>query len=191
MRSGMLVLTWDKRCKIAIGAAKGLAYLHEGLHTALFSQQLAPQDAAMHPRSPSRLTNGVATFPLSALSLPLAICHHYPFPLNPLFSTYCSSLYEHYIATRHTMHIYSQVLEKLAPHIQQVSMESNGKGVLIDGVPLPFEAGEIDFGEVGSSHDDSIVDFIRGNMNLEEAAQIPRRTTRSLASSSAQNLLHL
>ncbi|XLT24757.1 hypothetical protein HN873_056049, partial [Arachis hypogaea] len=38
------------------------------------------------------------------------------------------------------MHIYSQVLEKLAPHIQQVSMESNGKGVLIDGVPLPFEA---------------------------------------------------
>ncbi|XLS54881.1 hypothetical protein HN51_004636 [Arachis hypogaea] len=130
MRSGMLVLTWDKRCKIAIGAAKGLAYLHE--------------------------------------------------------STYCSSLYEHYIATRHTMHIYSQVLEKLAPHIQQVSMESNGKGVLIDGVPLPFEAGE-----VGSSHDDSIVDFIRGNMNLEEAAQIPRRTTRSLASSSAQNLLHL
>ncbi|XLS98133.1 hypothetical protein HN51_040868 [Arachis hypogaea] len=71
------------------------------------------------------------------------------------------------------MHIYSQVLEKLAPHIQQVSMESNGKGVLIDGVPLPFEAGE-----VGSNHDDSIVDFIRGNMNSEEAAQIPRRTTR-------------
>ncbi|XLT90655.1 hypothetical protein HN873_012330 [Arachis hypogaea] len=90
----MLVLTWDKRCKIAIGAAKGLAYLHE--------------------------------------------------------STYCSSLYEHYIATRHTMHIYSQVLEKLAPHIQQVSMESNGKGVLIDGVPLPFEAGEIDFGKLGN-----------------------------------------
>ncbi|XP_020961472.1 uncharacterized protein LOC107648309 [Arachis ipaensis] len=80
------------------------------------------------------------------------------------------------------MHIYSQVLEKLAPHIQQVSMESNGKGVLIDGVPLPFEAGE-----VGSNHDDSIVDFIRGNMNSEEAAQIPRRTTRSLASSSTQN----
>ncbi|KAM2020789.1 hypothetical protein ACFX16_042885 [Malus domestica] len=42
---------------------------------------------------------------------------------------------------------YSQALEKLAPHIQQVSMESNGKGVSIDGVILPFETGEIDFGE--------------------------------------------
>nr|AFK39110.1 unknown [Medicago truncatula] len=42
---------------------------------------------------------------------------------------------------------YTQALEKFAPHIQQVSMESNGKGVSIDGVPLPFEAGEIDFGE--------------------------------------------
>nr|XP_025695255.1 uncharacterized protein LOC112796828 isoform X2 [Arachis hypogaea]XP_025695256.1 uncharacterized protein LOC112796828 isoform X2 [Arachis hypogaea] len=38
----------------------------------------------MDPRSPSQLTNGVTTFPLSALSLPLTICHH-PFPLNPLF----------------------------------------------------------------------------------------------------------
>lgn len=46
---------------------------------------------------------------------------------------------------------YSQALEKLAPHVQQVSMESNGKGVSIDGVPLPFEAGEIDFGEPGTN----------------------------------------
>ncbi|XP_058214090.1 uncharacterized protein LOC131325702 [Rhododendron vialii] len=38
---------------------------------------------------------------------------------------------------------YSQTLEKLAPHIQQVSMESNGKGVSIDGVALPYESGEI------------------------------------------------
>lgn len=34
-----------------------------------------------------------------------------------------------------------QALSKLAPHIQQVSMESNGKGVDIDGNVLPFEAG--------------------------------------------------
>ncbi|RZC44372.1 hypothetical protein C5167_037310 [Papaver somniferum] len=48
---------------------------------------------------------------------------------------------------------YCQALKKFIPHIQQarvdsiVSMESNGKGVSFDGVPLPFEAGEIDFGE--------------------------------------------
>lgn len=41
-----------------------------------------------------------------------------------------------------------QALSKLAPHIQQVDMESNGKGVDINGVRLPFETGEIDFGEL-------------------------------------------
>ncbi|KAL8091062.1 hypothetical protein AgCh_040242 [Apium graveolens] len=46
---------------------------------------------------------------------------------------------------------YSQALEKFAPHIQQFDMESNGKGVLIEGVPLSFEAGEIDFGEPGET----------------------------------------
>jgi hypothetical protein len=39
-------------------------------------------------------------------------------------------------------HAHTQALSKLAPHIQQVSMESNGKGVDIDGNVLPFEAGE-------------------------------------------------
>ena len=42
---------------------------------------------------------------------------------------------------------YTQALAKLAPHIQQVAMESNGKGVSIDGQKLDFETGEIDFGE--------------------------------------------
>ncbi|KAF8022832.1 hypothetical protein BT93_F0371 [Corymbia citriodora subsp. variegata] len=55
---------------------------------------------------------------------------------------------------------YSQALEKFAPHIQQVSMESNGKGVSIDGVPLPFEAGEIDFGEPGTNGQHSFYQLI-------------------------------
>ncbi|KAG5026735.1 hypothetical protein JHK86_022649 [Glycine max] len=33
-----------------------------------------------------------------------------------------------------------------------VSMESNGKGVSIDGVPLPFEAGEIDVDDYEEPH---------------------------------------
>eukprot|EP00878_Enallax_costatus_P009333 GHUV01009755.1.p1 GENE.GHUV01009755.1~~GHUV01009755.1.p1 ORF type:complete len:584 (+),score=199.40 GHUV01009755.1:590-2341(+) len=55
---------------------------------------------------------------------------------------------------------YCQALSKLAPHIQQVSMESNGKGVDIDGNVLPFEAGEIDFGEPGTNGQHSFYQLI-------------------------------
>uniref|UniRef100_A0A2P2KK03 Glucose-6-phosphate isomerase n=1 Tax=Rhizophora mucronata TaxID=61149 RepID=A0A2P2KK03_RHIMU len=55
---------------------------------------------------------------------------------------------------------YTQALEKFAPHIQQVSMESNGKGVSIDGVPLPFGTGEIDFGEPGTNGQHSFYQLI-------------------------------
>ncbi|XP_010263691.1 PREDICTED: glucose-6-phosphate isomerase, cytosolic 1 isoform X1 [Nelumbo nucifera] len=55
---------------------------------------------------------------------------------------------------------YSQALEKFAPHIQQVSMESNGKGISIDGVQLPYEAGEIDFGEPGTNGQHSFYQLI-------------------------------
>ncbi|KAK8969479.1 Glucose-6-phosphate isomerase, cytosolic 1 [Platanthera guangdongensis] len=55
---------------------------------------------------------------------------------------------------------YSQALEKFAPHIQQMSMESNGKGVSIDGTALPFEAGEIDFGEPGTNGQHSFYQLI-------------------------------
>lgn len=39
-------------------------------------------------------------------------------------------------------------------------MESNGKGVAIDGVKLPFEAGEIDFGEPGTNGQHSFYQLI-------------------------------
>jgi glucose-6-phosphate isomerase len=55
---------------------------------------------------------------------------------------------------------YCQALQKLAPHIQQVSMESNGKGVSIDGETLPYEAGEIDFGEPGTNGQHSFYQLI-------------------------------
>jgi len=45
---------------------------------------------------------------------------------------------------------YQQALLKLAPHIQQLAMESNGKGVSIDGRKLDFECGQIEFGEPGT-----------------------------------------
>lgn len=39
-------------------------------------------------------------------------------------------------------------------------MESNGKGVSIDGLPLPFESGEIDFGEPGTNGQHSFYQLI-------------------------------
>lgn len=55
---------------------------------------------------------------------------------------------------------YCQALSKLAPHIQQVSMESNGKGVDIEGRRLNYEAGEIDFGEPGTNGQHSFYQLI-------------------------------
>ena len=46
---------------------------------------------------------------------------------------------------------YSQALKRFPAHIQQVDMESNGKRVAMDGSPLGFQAGEINFGEPGTN----------------------------------------
>ena len=46
---------------------------------------------------------------------------------------------------------YSQALKRLPAHIQQVDMESNGKRVALDGTVLPFQSGEINFGEPGTN----------------------------------------
>ena len=48
---------------------------------------------------------------------------------------------------------YCQALAKLAPHIQQVSMESNGKRVMIDGTGTEgsYQTGEVIFGEPGTN----------------------------------------
>jgi glucose-6-phosphate isomerase len=46
---------------------------------------------------------------------------------------------------------YAQALKRLPAHIQQVDMESNGKRVAMDGTPLGFQAGEINFGEPGTN----------------------------------------
>jgi glucose-6-phosphate isomerase len=46
---------------------------------------------------------------------------------------------------------YAQPLAKLAPHVQQLNMESNGKAVDIQGRPLPEPAGVVVFGEPGTN----------------------------------------
>jgi glucose-6-phosphate isomerase len=51
---------------------------------------------------------------------------------------------------------YSEALSSFADHIQQVDMESNGKGVTLDGVPTPTTGatpttGEIVMGSPGTN----------------------------------------
>jgi len=46
---------------------------------------------------------------------------------------------------------YSQAMRDLAPHIQQLVMESNGKRVSIKGETLPYEATVVHFGEPGTN----------------------------------------
>lgn len=55
---------------------------------------------------------------------------------------------------------YSQALSKFASHIQQLSMESNGKGVDMDGNRLPYQSGEIDFGEPGTNGQHSFYQLV-------------------------------
>eukprot|EP00172_Hildenbrandia_rubra_P000058 Plantae.Rhodophyta-Hildenbrandia_rubra.ctg10257.p1 GENE.Plantae.Rhodophyta-Hildenbrandia_rubra.ctg10257~~Plantae.Rhodophyta-Hildenbrandia_rubra.ctg10257.p1 ORF type:complete len:550 (+),score=111.96 Plantae.Rhodophyta-Hildenbrandia_rubra.ctg10257:255-1904(+) len=55
---------------------------------------------------------------------------------------------------------YQQALLKLAPHIQQVDMESNGKRVKLDGTALDFDAGPVNFGEPGTNGQHSFYQLV-------------------------------
>lgn len=55
---------------------------------------------------------------------------------------------------------YSQALLRFPAHIQQVDMESNGKRVAVDGTVIPFQAGEINFGEPGTNGQHSFYQLI-------------------------------
>lgn len=49
-------------------------------------------------------------------------------------------------------------------------MESNGKGVAMDGTPLNYHAGEIDFGEPGTNGQHSFYQLIHQVLTLTQAA---------------------
>ena len=55
---------------------------------------------------------------------------------------------------------YSQALVRFAAHIQQVDMESNGKRVAMNGDVLPYDCGEIIFGEPGTNGQHSFYQLV-------------------------------
>ena len=56
----------------------------------------------------------------------------------------------HGVAT-HAVLPYSQDLSRFPAYLQQLTMESNGKSVLIDGSPVPTATGEVFWGEPGTN----------------------------------------
>jgi glucose-6-phosphate isomerase len=54
----------------------------------------------------------------------------------------------------------AQALTRFAAHIQQVDMESNGKRVTVEGIPLPYTTGEVIFGEPGTNGQHSFYQLI-------------------------------
>ena len=65
-----------------------------------------------------------------------------------LFGLWNSSFLGH---TTRAILPYSQALLRFPAHMQQLDMESNGKFVNMQGVPVPFNTGEIVFGEPGTN----------------------------------------
>ena len=54
-------------------------------------------------------------------------------------------------AASHAVRPYAQYLHRFAAYLQQLTMESNGKGVKADGAPVDTETGEIFWGEPGTN----------------------------------------
>ena len=54
-------------------------------------------------------------------------------------------------ARSHAVLSYAQYLHRFAAYLQQLTMESNGKGVKADGAPVDTETGEIFWGEPGTN----------------------------------------
>ena len=54
-------------------------------------------------------------------------------------------------AQSHAILPYSQYLHRFAAYLQQLTMESNGKSVRLDGSPVSFQTGEVYWGEPGTN----------------------------------------
>jgi len=61
---------------------------------------------------------------------------------------------------------YTQYLQKLAPYLQQGTMESNGKSVGRDGIPVDYQTGTIIWGEPGTNSQHAFFQLIHQGTKL-------------------------
>ena len=89
---------------------------------------------------------------------------------------------------------YASPLSKLAAHVQQLNMESNGKSVSISGEPLPHTTGYIVFGEPGTNAQHSFFQLLHQGRPVPVefigvvAPQYPQYQTRSKGVTNHQEL---
>ena len=69
-------------------------------------------------------------------------------------------------ACSHAVLPYAQYLHRFAAYLQQLTMESNGKGVRMDGTPVTTETGEIFWGEPGTNGQHAFYQLIHQGTRL-------------------------
>ncbi len=91
-----------------------------------------------------------------------------PFDKNmPVILALLSIWYNNFYNTESEVVIpYTQYLEKLAPFLQQLSMESNGKSVDRDGNPVTYETGNIIWGNTGTNVQHAFMQLVHQGTKL-------------------------
>ena len=69
-------------------------------------------------------------------------------------------------AQSHAVLPYSQYLHRFAAYLQQLTMESNGKSVRLDGTPVSYQSGEVFWGEPGTNGQHAFYQLIHQGTKL-------------------------
>jgi glucose-6-phosphate isomerase len=69
-------------------------------------------------------------------------------------------------AQSHAVLPYSQYLHRFPAYLQQLTMESNGKSVRLDGSPLSYQSGEVFWGEPGTNGQHAFYQLIHQGTKL-------------------------
>ena len=69
-------------------------------------------------------------------------------------------------AQSHAVLPYAQYLHRFAAYLQQLTMESNGKSVRLDGSPVDFQTGEVFWGEPGTNGQHAFYQLIHQGTKL-------------------------
>jgi len=85
----------------------------------------------------------------------------------PVILALLSIWYNNFYGTESEVVIpYTQYLEKLAPFLQQLSMESNGKSVDRDGKPVTYQTGNIIWGNTGTNVQHAFMQLVHQGTKL-------------------------